>query len=162
MREPIGSDGWYICDWRDHPDFAFTEFRGTETFALQWANRFRGDMLAMAKLRRLISGTFSPLSDEEIAQEVARRLTRGAWLARRRLVKWASSAAEKLPAEAAAFPNEAPRPHAPPPRAPGPTQDPPLFPDDIDPVAIAEVQKRAAALGVPFCEECLRARMATE
>jgi hypothetical protein len=44
--------------------------------------------------------------------------------------------------------------------APGPGQEAPLFPSDIDPVAIAEAQRQAAAAGVPFCEECLRAQLA--
>jgi hypothetical protein len=35
-----------------------------------------------------------------------------------------------------------------------------LFPEDIDAAAIAAAQKEAASLGVPFCEECLRAQLA--
>jgi len=58
----------------------------------------------------------------------------------------------------AALPKPERRAPAPPPRA---LPDPPLFPDDIDPVAIAAAQKQAAELGVPFCEECLRAQMAS-
>ena len=157
MRVPIGSDGWYLCDWRDHPDFAFSEFRGTETLALQWANQFKGDMFALDALRRLLGGRFPPLSDEQVAQEVAWKLTSGAWVARRRVVKWVARGGASSPADAAAFPKEDRR-SAPPP--PSQVPDAPLFPGDIDPEAIAEAQKQAAALGVPFCEECLRAQMA--
>jgi hypothetical protein len=46
-----------------------------------------------------------------------------------------------------------------PPRDSTPPPEAPLFPSDIDALAIAEAQKRAAADGVPFCEECLRAQM---
>jgi hypothetical protein len=157
MRVPIGSDGWYFCDWNDRPDHAYTEFRGSEALALQWANRLRGDVFAWHALRRLLGGPFPPLSDEQIAHEVAWRLACGTWVARRRVVKWVASGGETRPIDAAAFPKEDRRP-APPP--PGPAPDAPLFPGDIDPEAIAEAQKQAAALGVPFCEECLKAQMA--
>ena len=156
MRVPIGSDGWYFCHWSDRPDYAYTEFRGSETLALQWANQLRGDIFALYALRRLLGGTF-PLSDEQIAHEVAWRLTSGAWVARRRMIKWVASGGQTHPVNAAAFPKEDRR-SAPPPPSPAP--DAPLFPGDIDPVAIAEAQKQAAALGVPFCEECLKAQLA--
>jgi hypothetical protein len=156
MRVPIGSDGWYFCDWSDQPDDEYTEFRGSETLALQWANQLRGDIFALYALRRLLGGTF-PLSDEQIAHEVAWRLTSGAWVARRRMIKWVASGGQTHPVNAAAFPKEDRR-SAPPPPSPAP--DAPLFPGDIDPVAIAEAQKQAAALGVPFCEECLKAQLA--
>lgn len=157
MRVPIGTDGWYLCDWGDQPDYEYTEFRGTKTLALQWARQFRGDSFALSALRRLLGGKFPPLSDEQIAQEVAWRLTSGTWVARRRVVKWVARGGESRPVDAAAFPKEDRR-SAPPPSSQAP--DAPLFPGDIDPVAIAEAQKQAAALGVPFCEECLKAQMA--
>jgi hypothetical protein len=157
MRVPVGSEGWYLCDWSDRPDREYTEFRGSKTLALQWANQFRGDFFALGTLRRLLGGTFPPWSDEQIAQEVAWRLTSGAWVARRRVVKWVASGGERRPVDAAAFPKQERR-AAPPPPSQAP--DAPLFPGDIDPVAIAEAQKQAAAMGVPFCEECLKAQMA--
>jgi hypothetical protein len=157
MRVPIGSDGWYFCDWSDRPDHAYTEFRGSESLALQWANQLRGDVFAWHALRGLLGGAFPPLSDEQIAHEVAWRLACGRWVARRRVVKWVASGGETRPIDAAAFPKEDRRPASSP---PGPAPDAPLFPGDIDPEAIAEAQKQAAALGVPFCEECLKAQMA--
>jgi hypothetical protein len=156
MRVPIGSDGWYLCDWNDRADHEYIEFQGSETLALQWANQLRGDVSAWYALRGLLGGTF-PLSDEQIAHEVAWRLTSGAWVARRRLVKWVASGGETHPVDGAAFPKEDRRPAPPPPSQ---VADAPLFPGDIDPEAIAEAQKQAAALGVPFCEECLKAQMA--
>ncbi|MCX6630239.1 MAG: hypothetical protein NTW28_21685 [Candidatus Solibacter sp.] len=158
MRVPVGSDGWYLSDWSDHPDFEYTEFRGGKTLAVQWASQFRGDFFALRTLRSLVGGTFPPRGDEQIAQEVACRLTSGAWVARRRVVKMEAAIGGSLPEAAVAFPKEERRPAPPPPRTPGP--DAPLFPGDIDPAAIAEAQKEAAALGVPFCEECLKAQMA--
>lgn len=159
MRVPIGTDGWYLCDWRDQPDFAYTEFRGTETLALQWANQFKGGVFRLDALRRLLRGTSPPLNDERIVQEVASRLSSGVWLARRPIVVRVRRAAGGAPPSetAPAFSREGPR-AAPPP--PGSVPDAPLFPDDIAPAAIAEAQKRAAVLGVPFCEECLKAQMA--
>jgi hypothetical protein len=158
MRVPVGSEGWYLCDWSDQPDHEYTEFRGSETLALQWADQFRGDTFALDALRRLLGGAVPPLSDEQIAREVAWRLDSGVWVARRRVVKWVAPGG-KRPEEPAAFRKEGRR-STPPPRTPSPAPDAPLFPADIDPVAIAEAQKQAAALGVPFCEECLKAQMA--
>ena len=160
MRVPIGSDGWYLCDWSDQPDRECTEFRGSKTLALQWANQFRGDIFAFRALRRLLGGRFPPLSDEQIAQEVAWRLTSGVWVARRRVVKRVATGGGRRPEEAAVLPRG--RSATPPPRTPSPIPDAPLFPGDVDPMAIAEVQKHAAALGVPFCEECLKAQMAAK
>ena len=157
MRVPIGSDGWYFCDWSDQPEHEYTEFRGSETLALQWANQLRGDVFALYALRRVLGGSCPPLSDDQIAHEVAWRLTSGAWVARRPVSQWVAAGGERRPEDAAAFPKEDRR-LAPP--APSPAPDAPLFPGDIDPVAIAEAQKQAAALGVPFCEECLKAQMA--
>ena len=157
MRVPIGSDGWYFCHWSDRPDYAYIEFRGSETLALQWANQLRSDVFAWYSLRGLLGGTFPSLSDEQVAHEVAWRLTSGAWVARRRVVKWVARGGASGPVDAAAFPKEDRR-SAPPP--PSQVPDVPSFPGDIDPEAIAEAQKQAAALGVPFCEECLKAQMA--
>jgi hypothetical protein len=157
MRVPVGSDGWYLCDGRDQPDHEYIEFRGSNALALQWANQFRDDLFAFGALRRLFCGTFPPRSDEEIAQEVAWRLTSGAWLARRRRDERASPGGGAPVEVAVPFSKQDRRP---PPSTPSQGPDAPLFPGDIDPMAIAEAQRNAAALGIPFCEECLRAQLA--
>ncbi len=126
-------------------------------FALQWASQFRGDAFALSTLRRLIGSAFPPRSDEQVAQEVAWRLTTGVWLARRRVIRKASGLGGR-PEEAPPFPREDRRSTAP--QVVSPPTDASLFPDDIDPVAIAEGQRQAAVLGVPFCEECLKAQLA--
>jgi hypothetical protein len=161
MRVHVGSDGWYLCHWTDQTEHEYIEFRGSESLALQWANQFRGDVFAFRTLRRLLGEIFPPLSDEQIARKVAGRLTSGAWVARRRVVKRAAVGGGTRPEEAAAFPKEYRR-SATPPQAPSPRPEGPFFPSDIDPVAIADSQKHAAALGLPFCEECLKAQMATK
>jgi len=158
MRVPVGSGGWYLCKWSDRPDGKVTEFQGSKTLALQWANQFRGDLFATNALRDLLGRTFAPLSDVEIAEGVASRLTSGVWLARRRAVEWAPTIRERSQA-AGPSPNDVRRP-AVAPRTPGPTPDPPLFPDDVDAAAIAAAQREAAAMGLPFCEECLKAQLA--
>jgi hypothetical protein len=159
MRVPIGSGGWYLGDWSDRADLDFIEFRGSETLAQQWAYQLRSDVFALDALRRLLGGAFPPLSDEQIARAVACRLTSGTWVARRGVTKWVATGGATVAADAAAFPKEDRR-SQPPARASGPIPDAALFPGDTDPVAIAEAQKRAAALGIPFCEECLKAQMA--
>ena len=110
MRVPIGTDGWYLCDWRDQPDFAYTEFRGTETLALQWANQFKGGVFRLDALRRLLGGTSPPRNDERIVQEVASRLSSGVWLARRPIVVRVRRAAGGAPPSetAPAFSREGP------------------------------------------------------
>jgi hypothetical protein len=157
MRVPVGNDEWYLCDRSDEPDHEYIEFQGTGTLAVQWAHQFDNDPIAKRTLRGLLGANYASRSDEHIAREVARRLTSGVWIARRRLVE-RLSADRGRPQEAPAFPKEERRPA--PQKASGPAPDAPLFPTDIDPVAIAATQKQAAALGIPFCEECLKAQMA--
>ena len=160
MHVPVGNDGWYLCERSDHPDYEYRDFIGSQTLALQWANQFRGDYFAWYTLRRLLGGAFPPRSDGEISREVAWRLTSGAWVARRPIVHRVAVRAVESIVETPAFPIEDRR-SRPPQSTSAPGPDAPLFPSDIDPVAIAEAQKEAAALGVPFCEECLRAQLAS-
>ena len=157
MRVPIG-DGWYLCDGTDRPEGDFFQFRGSKTLALQWARQFRGHLFAAEALRGLVRGTFSPRGDEETVEVVACRLASGAWLARRPVVKSAYQIRSREEQPAEAFPKETRR--SPAPSGPsGPAPDPPLFPGDVDAGAIAAAQKEAAALGLPFCEECVREQL---
>ena len=158
MRVPVGNDEWYLCDWNDQPEDEYIEFQGTETLALQWGHQFDNDIFAKRTLRDLLGASYASRSDEHVAREVAWRLTSGVWLARRPVIE-RPSANSGAPEAAPAFPREERR--STPQRAPGPEPEAPLFPADIDPIAIAEAQKQAAALGIPFCEECLRAQMAS-
>ncbi|MEO8369940.1 MAG: hypothetical protein ABI806_12135 [Candidatus Solibacter sp.] len=159
MRVPIGSGGWYLCERRDQQDGKFTELRASKTLALQLAKQFRGDLSATSALRGLLGHAFPPLSDTALAEEVASRLTSGVWVARRRGAQWSPTIRERAQQAIQAAPSESRRSAAVS-RPAGPPPDPPLFPDDIDAGAIAAAQKEAAALGLPFCEECLKAQLA--
>jgi len=158
MRVPIGSGGWYLCEPGDQPDGKYTEFRGSRTLALQLANQFRGDLFATSALRGLLGRAFPPLSDDAIAEAVAARLTSGVWVARRPDAKWSPMIRERAQQAIQEAPSD--RRAAAVSRPAGPAPDPPLFPDDVDAAAIAAAQKEAAALGLPFCEECLKAQLA--
>jgi hypothetical protein len=158
MRVPVGNDEWCLCDSSEPPDHECVQFDGNETFALRWASQFRDDLFAQRTLRRLLGSAIPPRSDEQVVREVAWRLAHGVWKAYRPVIGIPTADRGVPQEEPVAFPQQerrqAPRESAPPPEAP-------LFPSDVDAVAIAEAQKRAAADGVPFCEECLRAQMAT-
>ena len=157
MRVPL-ADGWYLCNRSDRPDYEYTEFRGGRTLALQWARRFLDDSFAFCALRRLLIGTSPARSDEQIVEELAWRLASGAWLARQRIIRKVGAPSEKRSEAPAAFPRVVRR--AAPARSTGPEPEPALFPSDTDAMAIAAAQREAAALGLPFCEECLKAEMA--
>jgi len=159
MRVPLGNDEWCLCDSSDLPDQESVEFHGSEALALQWARQFRNDPFAQRTLRHLLGPTIPPRSDERVASEVAWRLTRGVWKAHHPVIQIPTADRGVPQEEPAAFPQQERRQA--PPRESTPSAEAPLFPPDVDALAIAEAQKRAAAEGVPFCEECLRAQMAS-
>jgi len=158
MRVPIGTDGWHLCDCSGQLEQKHTDFRGTKTLALQWADMLRHDHAALGALRRHLGRAFPPLTEDQIVREAAWRVSTGEWYAERLVIERVKRRRAESTQAPAALPKPERRAPAPPPRA---LPDPPLFPDDIDPVAIAAAQKQAAELGVPFCEECLRAQMAS-
>ena len=156
MRVLLGRGDWYLCDETDQPEVDFEEFQGDEALALQWLDQFRYDMVLYPELRRLFDLPWSA-EDWEVRQQIASCLARGVWRARRPvepIITWAAAA---KPDVAAAFPlDERRAPTSSRPSAP----DPGIFPDDVDFAAIAAIQREAAELGVPFCEECARAAAA--
>jgi hypothetical protein len=156
MRVQIGHNGWFLCDSADEPDFEYFEFLGREALALQWLNQFQEDVFVLRTLRRLLGNTFPVPTDEQILKSVAVKLGTGYWKARRRILKPPLSTGPAAPVEAPAFPIAERRRSV---VVSTPAPDPPLFPNDIDAAAIAQAQKAAAALGIPFCEECLRAQL---
>lgn len=158
MHAPIGTAGWYLCGWEDEPAFDGVELSARDALVVQWLNQFRGDVFALQTLRRQL-GTGHPWADDEQAfAAVACRLASGVWKARRAARNLYPVSGPVAPAAAAPFPKEARRPAAA--SSSSPAADPPVFPGDIDPAAIAQAQKAAAELGIPFCEECLRAQLA--
>jgi hypothetical protein len=158
MQVPIGSAGWYLCGWADEPAFQGEELSARDALAVQWLRQFQRDVFALRSMRRML-GTGHPWpEDERVIADVACRLASGVWKARRAVPVLYPLSGPVAPSEAAPFPKEERR--AAPASSSSPASDPPVFPGDIDPAAIAAGQKEAAALGIPFCEECLRAALA--
>jgi hypothetical protein len=160
MRVPLGRDGWYLCDQTDLPDTEYTELPADRFFALEWIRQFCRDSLAMTALRHLGAGApRGTPSDEDVLRQVAWRLGSGSLKARKLIPAPAGGSGAQGPGETPVpFPLESrSRAAAPVSR---PTPDPPTLPDDTDAAAIAMGQKEAASQGVPFCEECLKAKLA--
>jgi hypothetical protein len=161
MLTALGRNAWYLCDRNDAPAFPYWEFRGNAFHALQWLRQFQDDCYAMGALRRLFPAGNAGLDeeDEERLSLASRRLGEGSLRAVQRieLTAAALSPKEQGAGLGPAFPLDERR-QAPPPAAAG--ADAPTFPPDIDPAAIADVQRAAASQGAPFCEECLRAAQA--
>jgi hypothetical protein len=159
MRVPIGTTGWYLCGWEDPPERGDVELLARDALVVQWLNQFQEDVFALRTMRRLLCATRPWASDDELLAEVAWRLSSRVWRARR-------PALELFPVSGPVEPAAAPFPKDERPRAPSSSSssatDPPVFPGDIDPAAIAAGHKQAAALAIPFCEECLRAQLAEE
>jgi hypothetical protein len=160
MRVLLGGDDWYLCDADDPPDPPYREFQGSETYALQLLGHFRGDGAAIDGLHRLWSATSADrLTDDELLRQISWWLDNGTIRARQPIPP-VESGGGGVTEKQAAFPLERRRqPGAP---SPGTSPEGPSFPDDVDPTAIAAVLKEAAAMGVPFCEECVKAQRAQQ
>jgi len=125
--------------------------------ALRWLRQFQTDPLDIAALRALLSqrdgAALWRLEDAEVIRLVAEKLVIG---------QLQACAIVQPRVLITTIPEEPPAPELPltkkfvatsePPRV----IEPPVFPDEADLVAIAEAQKEAARLGIPFCEECVR------
>lgn len=159
MRLTLGRGEWHLCDWTDQPGFEYVEFRGDAEGALLWLCQYLGDPFVLGGLRRLFEGS-SLHDDSEILRQTACRLAGGGWRARRPVWERFQTGAAIETEKAVAFPLQERRPAAP--SKPSSTPDQALFPADIDPAAIAAGQKKAAKLGAPFCEECLKAQLAQQ
>jgi len=130
--------------------------------AVQWARRFEGDEVALARFRSILgecpSGPFCD-DDAGVLEQIANKLVSGELRVCAR--KWefsGSTSAKGAEQTAPPFdPNERKKYQ---PDEPAPPESEESFPDSADLVAIAEVQRQAAAAGAPFCEECERARAA--
>jgi hypothetical protein len=158
MQVPIGTAGWHLCGWADEPASGSLELSARDALAVQWLNRFQGNVFALRDMRRALGATHPWADDEQVFAEAACRLSSGVWKARRAVFETYPVSGPVAPSVAAPFPMDERR------RAPSssssPASDPPVFPGDIDPAAIAQAQKEAAGNGIPFCEECLRAQLA--
>jgi hypothetical protein len=156
-RVPLGHSEWYLCDWRDEPDFEYREFHGGENAALMWLSQFRSDAFAMGALRKWWAAPPGPwLDDEALLRWASSGLAAGSIKARQRVVR-REGGIGAVAAEAPAFSRE---PRKPPPAPSLSAPEEPLLPADVDAAALARAQQDAAALGIPFCEECVRQALA--
>jgi hypothetical protein len=154
MHIPLGHDDWYLCDWRYKPETAHIHFEGNEAEAFQFMNRFRS-LFVLDSLRRFCDSPYDRSHDDRVLWYAARRLALGSWTAHRPFeMKDMPALAEQM-----APPFALEDRHEPPP-PPSQSAEQQLFPDDIDAASIAGVLQEAARLGVPFCEECMKAALA--
>ncbi len=130
---------------------------GDKAQALQFLGRFKGNPAYMAKLRSLVAGRgawpdLSRLSDDWVLEQAALLLVSGELM-----VGFQWHEPMELPQGEA---QQASGPSAPPPAAERQQEeDPPTF-GAVDGAAPARALRNAAQDGVPFCEECERARAA--
>jgi hypothetical protein len=101
--------------------------------------------------------------DDLVLERMARQISLGQWHI---CPHPDGQAAEAQPADSAApvasqavvVPRKQVQPESP---RPAIVEDTSSFPQDADLLAIAEAQREAALLGIPFCEECEKARLAS-
>jgi hypothetical protein len=157
MRVPLGRDEWWLSSWEDPGRPDKFRFQADDALATQFLNDYGEDINLLNDLRRELD-----LGDEfdeaDVQEQIAARLAQGLWRVHRpaRAIVRGALAAE--PDAGPAFPLDARS--APPPPSASPVPEGSTFPNDADLAAIAEVQKAAAAMGVPFCEECAKAAAA--
>jgi hypothetical protein len=130
-----------------------------EDIALQWTRRFHGDDFIVTSfeslLRECVSGAYFD-DDAGVLEHVAKKLSSGELMVWGRKWGFAGMTSAKGEKYAPPFdPSERKRYQPDEPKGSGPE---PGFPDEADLVAIAEVLKDAAEAGVPFCEECEKAK----
>jgi hypothetical protein len=154
-------------DWEIHQGLgALSERRVNEGFrnrerTLGWLRRFRGDQFRMAQFRRLLAAAGDScvhrFDDDAVLGLLASGIACGRfrWVGEEYIPR---ATAGGLAQESSSAPPQDPAPAPPAPRTPKsePVFAEPTFPVDIDALAIAESQKEASRLGLPFCEECAR------
>jgi hypothetical protein len=159
MRVPLGRDGWCLASWQESSLPDRFEFQADEALAGQFLNDFSEDINLVNDLRRELD-LGDEFDESDVQTLIAAQLSQGllrVYRPKREIVR-ASLSAE--PDVGPAFPLDA-RASAPAP-SPSPVPEGSTFPNDADLAAIAEVQKAAAALGIPFCEECAKAAAAAK
>lgn len=127
---------------------------------VSFLNGFRSDAAAMAALRRVASsgGTLSYVDDDAVIRQVAAMISSGKLVIARDVVVTGIS----LPAET---PAPVERPAAAPPKKETSREaadDGPTFRSGHDGASQAASLRAASESGVPFCEECERARRERE
>ncbi len=140
---------------------------GDPLAARQWAAAHIGDDAAMGGLRTMAllladSTDWSRHDDHAVADQIAAACASGHLVV---LPRWGRPTMYRLIPALAPAPPPAPPAPAPTPRAAPATPPPPVettFSPDLDVAAMVAVLQQAAQDGVPFCEECDKARRAAE
>jgi hypothetical protein len=157
MRVPLGRDGWFLSSGEDPGLPDEFRFQADDALATQFLNDFGEDINLTNELRRVLD-----LGDEfdasDLQGQIAGRLAQGLWRVHRPAREWVRASLAAEPDAGPAFPLDA-RSSPPPPSA-APPPEGSTFPNDADLAAIAAVQKAAAEMGIPFCEECAKAAAA--
>jgi hypothetical protein len=83
MQAPIGSNGWYLCNWRDDPTDDFVQFVGHDSHAVQFLNQFRGDVFVLRTFKGLLGATHPWSDDDQVFQDTALQVARDLWKVRR-------------------------------------------------------------------------------
>ena len=148
----IDAAHWFECTYVPFP---------AQTSARLFVQSILREPGAMAALRNIVSRNFfslNPLSDDQVVEQVATMLYRGALKVRVGNFVWNSCVPEAEPEPVEAPPIPA-LPPPPPSRATAP-ETPSEFDASVDYAALAAAMREAARLGVPFCEECYLASQA--
>lgn len=157
---------WRLRQWHEC-ELCRAEAKHEPLSTLESLRRLKSNPAVMAQLRLRLAHSggahdVSRWKDDVVLERMAREVSRGRWLICRHDdgARRDSQPADTAPA-APAQQTVVPRRQAPP-EEPRPTvlDESSSFPGDADLMAIAEAQREAARLGVPFCEECEKAKMA--
>ena len=154
-------------DWKIRPgpaedgDEVIEQFSSSD-WAFRWLGRNCSTPRSMAEIRRLLADQGYSYIHRFGDDAVLSLLASGVAIRRFRVVreefpeKSGTSSDEGAPAPG---PDAAAPPRTPPPQVEAVLEEP-TFSPLADLLAIAEAQKEAAALGIPFCEECARKALA--
>lgn len=161
---PSAQEVMEVAWWWERPDggrrLSFTDHAAAMTF-LRRLSGHAGNTLMLRRFaaEKLPARTWS-IEDASLLEQLARWLVAGRLqIAARTRPPLAAILPDRDEEAEAALPWDAPEPAAPAPAAP---KEEPTFPPDIDAIAIAASKREAARLGVPFCEECMKKRLARE
>jgi hypothetical protein len=160
----LGAQTWNVCWQGQCHGCEDTHHRRTRSWAQEWAAHFRSNPEAISALRRLWGHSerfdVATETDELLLDRIAFLVGAGRLnicnifrptVAGTPVEEGASAVpAGAVPVSRSRSEAEAAVPAA---------AEPPTLSDNIDETLIAAVMKDAARLGIPFCEECLRARV---
>lgn len=154
----LGFFAWKLCRRNDCPESDRVPHLRDPVWAAQWLQQFKGDGLSMDAMRAVLSQEIaawqpSRMANEDVIAQFANLLNRGMWHVHTQPVSsrtGGSAARERVeealePLRRSSVSMEIPKEI---------TQDETL--SGADEAAIADAMKSAAAVGIPFCEECMK------